>query len=172
LANDRKEIAEKILKLSKKKKINILVMFSGVAPYPIVLSKIVRNSKILAVELGKSCCRYAKENVLLNKLTNVEIIQGDVKRIIPKLVGKKFDFIIMARPNLSESFIKYALNVSKKGTIIFYHGFWKESEKDRKIKDLENEVLSYKRKIKILNVKEIGDIAPYEHRYRLEMKVL
>ena len=174
LANDRKEVA-----LSIKKNERVLVMFSGVSPYPIVISKYSKAKEIIAVELGRECCKYASENVRLNKIKNVQIIQGDVKKVIPKLFGKlnkkemaKFDVVVMARPNLKDSFLKYGLMVAKKNARIIYHGFWKESEKDKEIIKLVKEAKKLKRKISIVKVKEIGDIAPYEHRYRVEFKVL
>ena len=78
----------------------------------------------------------------------------------------------MARPNLKDSFLKYGLMAAKKNSRIFYHGFWRESEKDKEIKKLISEAKKLRRKIKIINIKEIGDIAPYEHRYRVEIRAL
>ena len=47
---------------------------------------------------------------MLNKLENVEVVQGDVKRVIPLLArGRmKFDRIVMARPQLKETFLEDA----------------------------------------------------------------
>ena len=166
LANERIEIARMV-----KKNENVLVMFAGVAPFSIVIAKVAKPKKIISIELGKECCRYAEENVIKNRVENtIRVLQGDVKRIIPSL-KEKFDFIVMARPNLKESFIKEALAVSKKGTRIIYYGFSSEEKKDVMVKELLQETNKLKRKIKILDVKEAGDIAPYEHRYRIEMTV-
>jgi len=173
LSHERLEVAKLVKKFKPNSK--VLVMFSGVAPYPIIISKFARPKKIVSIELGRECCKYAKENLLLNKIfSGVEIIQGDVKRIIPKLKSKneKFDIIVMPRPNLKETFLREALLVSKRGTLIIYYGFSQEKGKDKMVQDLVNSARKLKRKIKILNVKEAGDIAPYQHRYRIEIKVL
>ncbi len=167
LANERLVVARMV-----KRGDDVLVMFSGVAPFPIVIAKHSKPDRIVAVELGKECCKYAEQNLRLNKIySGVEIIQGDVKKVIPKL-KEKYDVIVMPRPNLKETFLKEAFAASKKGTRIIYYGFAPESKLLKMLDDLHKESRKLKRKIKILNVKEAGDIAPYEHRYRVEMKVL
>lgn len=169
LANERIEVARMI-----KKTDHILVMFAGVGPFSIVAAKLARPKKIVSIELGKDCCKYAEENVRLNKVADiVETIQGDVKRIVPKLIKKKefFDVILMPRPNLKETFLSDALKVARKGTRIIYYGFSPESKKDEMVRELEKEAKKLKRKIKIVRILEAGDIAPYEHRYRVEIIV-
>ncbi len=167
ISGERKEIALKIKKTDK-----VLVMFAGVGVYPIVIYKISKPKKIVGVELGKDCCKYFKENLKLNKMKDkIEVIQGDVRKKVNKKLGK-FDVVVMARPNLRESFLKQGLLASKKGTRIFYYGFCNVDEKDEMINDLIKEAEKLKRKIKIIDVKKAGDIAPYKYRYRVEMKVL
>jgi tRNA (guanine37-N1)-methyltransferase len=173
LGNDRLEVAKKI-----KKKDNVLVMFAGIGPYPIVIQKKAFPKKLVSIELGRIPCKYAIENAQLNNVQKeINIIQGDVKKQIPKLVLKKekFDVIVMARPNLKQSFILDALRVAKKGTKIYYHGFFKDSEVKQEIKNLIDEVENCKvckKKIKILSYKQIGDLAPYKHRYGMWIKVI
>jgi tRNA (guanine37-N1)-methyltransferase len=169
LANERLKVAKMV-----KKGESVLVMFAGVAPFSIILAKTAKPERIVSIELGRECCKYAEENIVRNKVENiVRVVQGDVKRIIPKLEKQKekFDFIVMPRPNLKDSFLKQALGVSKKGTRIVYYGFSAEEKKDDMIKSLLKEARKFKRKIKIIKNLEAGDIAPYEHRYRVEMIV-
>jgi len=166
LSGERKEIAKKI-----KKKDSVLVMFAGVGVYPIIINKIAKPKKIIGVELGRDCCKYFKENLKFNRMNNeIEIIQGDVKKKVTSKLGK-FDVIVMARPNLKDSFFKQGLLVSKKGTKIFYYGFCNIDEKDGMINNLIEEAKKLKRKIKILKVVKAGDIAPYKYRYRVEILV-
>lgn len=169
LANERLEVARMI-----KKNSSVLVMFAGVAPFSIAIAKIARPRRLVSMELGKECCKYASENVKKNKLDKViEVVQGDVKRLMPKIAKKeKFDVVVMPRPNLSDTFFKEGLMASRKGTQIIYYGFSPEAKKDEMIANLEREAKKLKRKIKVVRVLEAGDIAPYEHRYRVEIKVL
>jgi len=166
LSNERQAIAEKIKPFQ-----SVLVMFAGVGVYPIVIYKCSRPKKIVGIELGRECCKYFKENLKLNKIPKdkIEIIQGDVKK---KVSDEKFDIVVMARPNLKETFLKQGLKASKKGTVIYYYGFSHVDKLDGMKKDLVDEAKKLKRKIRILKVVKAGEIAPYKHRWRLEIKVI
>ncbi len=165
LSEDRKYVASRV-----KKNDRVLVMFGGVAPYAIAIAKLSKAKEITSVEISKECSKYALKNLGLNKTYDVGIIQGDVKK---KLEGLgKFDYIVMACPNLKETFLKYALAAAKKGTRIYYHCFCHEKELDKNIEKLKEEARKEKREIKILNVRKTGDIAPYKFRYGIEIKVL
>ena len=166
--NDRKLIADKI-----KKKDEVLVMFSGIGAYPIVIYKIKQPKHITAIEISKACTKYAKINKELNKIPDdkLTIIQGDVKKQIPKL-KKKFDTIMMTRPNLKTTFLEDALKASKKGTRIFYHGFCHVDKLEELKQELLDESKELKRKIKITDTSKAGDIAPFKFRWRIEIKVL
>ena len=169
LSSERKEIAEQVRKGE-----DVLVMFGGVAPYGIVIGKLSLAKRVVSIEISKACNKYAKENVVRNKLKNVEVVQGDVRRVCGKL--GKFDRVIMARPNLKDSFLGVGFSAIKNGGIIHYYGFYNEEEVEGKENKL-NDLILYEaqkagKKIKILRVKRAGDIAPYKFRYRIDLKVL
>ncbi len=129
------------LRISKliKKNESVLVMFSGVAPFPLVLSKHSKAKEVYGVEINKKAHKYAEQNIKLNKLKNIKIFKGNVKRILPKL-NKKFDRIIMPLPKDSEDYLKLALKYLKpKGKIHIYlfsheNDFKKLKEKYKKFK--------------------------------------
>ncbi len=171
LSNERQIIAGKIKKTDR-----VLVMFAGVGAYPIVIYKYKKPKEIIGIEIGKECCRYFQENLKLNKVNPyaVKVIQGDVKKKINKEFIKehgRFDVVIMARPNLKESFLKYGLLGSKKGTRLFYYGFCKDDEVNELVNKLKKEATQLKREIKIKDIVAAGEIAPYKHRYRIEIEV-
>lgn len=170
LSNERHEIANEIAKQKGRKR--VLVMFAGIAPYAIVAAKQNPKAEVTAVELNREACRYADENVKLNKLNNLKIIQGDVKKVVQKLKLKdKFDFIVMPRPQLKDTFLKEAFAVSKKGTKIFYYDFAKQQDIEGKIKAIGIAAKKCRKKIKIIRVKKAGEIAPYKFRIRVDFKV-
>ncbi|MBI2449796.1 hypothetical protein HYV49_05890 [Candidatus Pacearchaeota archaeon] len=168
LAEERKLLAFMI-----KHNENMLVMFSGIGIYPIIIQKLAHPQEITAIELGKIPHKYAMLNQELNKARNVKFIQGDVKKVIPKLAKQKikFDRIVMPRPQLEETFLKEAFSVSKKGTIIHYYDFAQENEIDKIIQKIEKKANESKKKIRVVNIKKAGDIAPYRYRWRIDMQV-
>ena len=176
LNNERKEVAGKI-----KKNDSVLVMFAGVAPYPIVIAKKSKAKLVVSNEINRGANKYAKLNVELNKLKDkIELIPGDIKRIARKgglnvkgtLAPLKFDVIVMPRPKLKETFLKQAFMLSKKGTRIYYYGFSKIDEINLIIDGIKEEAKKNRKKIRILNKKIAGEIAPYKARVRIDFKVL
>jgi len=78
LANERYRIAKSIREGE-----DVLVMFSGVNPYPIYISKFSKARIIYSVELNPFAVKYGLENVELNKAKNVITILGDVRDVVP-----------------------------------------------------------------------------------------
>ncbi len=170
LSGERKEIAEKI-----KPNEEVLVMFAGVAPFSIVIAQNSKAKKVYSNEINKEANKYGKLNVELNKLQNkVELLDGDIKRIALKLKkqNKKFDVIVMPRPQLKDSFLEQAFMLSKSGTRIYYYDFCKEYEVDLIVQKIKKEAERAKKKIQIFQTKYAGEIAPYKNRVRVDFKVL
>ncbi len=170
LSEERKQVAQKI-----KKNDRVLVLFSGVAPFPIVIEKISSPREITAVEMGRQCHKYAKENIKINKMQNkIKLIQGDVKKQIPKLKkkNKKFEVVVMPRPNLKDTFLKEAFQVCKKGTRIFYYCFGRQEDLKQELREIKEQGKQEGKRIRILKKEKAGNIAPYKYRYRIEFKIV
>jgi tRNA (guanine37-N1)-methyltransferase len=170
LSNERREIASFIKKNSE-----VLVMFAGVGPFSIVIAKNSKPKKVYSNEINKEANKYAELNAEINGVKNkIEFVNGDIKKVALKLaMGKiKFDYIVMPRPNLKESFLEQAFVLSKKGTKIYYYDFCKDDETDLIVEKIKKQAEKFKKKIKILKVKSAGEIAPYKIRVRVDFGVL
>ena len=143
-------------------------MFAGIAPYPIIIAKKLKEKgkkvKIYSNELNKKANLYAKENIRLNKLEKfIELLPGDAKKLSQKI---KFDIILMPRPNLKETFLKKAIGLSKKGTIIFYHGF---GNKEKVLKEIKKDAQD---RIGKIEIRKAGDIGKKTYRWNAKFKVI
>jgi len=179
LSNERKEIASMIKENDK-----VLIMFAGVAPYSIVIAKNSRAKKIYSNEINKKANKYAEMNLELNKVKNkVELIPGDIKKAAEKirkgkfivngnLIPSHFEVIVMPRPRLKDSLLKEAFLLSKKNTRIFYYDFCKVGEENKILEKIKKEARIFHKKIKILNIKKAGEIAPYKIRLRVDFEIL
>lgn len=170
LSNERKEIASFIKRDSE-----VLVMFAGVAPFSIVIAKNSKSKKVYSNEINREANKYAELNAEINGVRNkIEFIQGDIRKVALKLKkqNKKFDFIVMPRPNLKESFLEQAFMLSKKGTKIYYYDFCKDDEMNLIVDKVKEQAKKFKKKIKILKVKPAGEIAPYKIRVRVDFEVI
>jgi tRNA (guanine37-N1)-methyltransferase len=168
LSNERKIISEEVAK-STKKNSKILVCFAGVAPYPIAIAKEIKKqkkeAKIISNELNKDACIFAEENIRLNKLSDqIKIDCGNVKELSKK-IKYKFDIILMPRPNLEETFLKEILKLSKKGTIIYYHGF---GTKEKVIDEIKQNT---KNRISKIIIRKAGDIGPNAYRWQASFRI-
>jgi len=163
LSTERLELAKKV-----KKNEDVLVMFGGVAPFAIVISKLSKAKKVVSVELGRECSKHAKENVKRNKLENVEIVQGDVR----KKVSGKFDRVVMAPLNLKKTFFDVGFKAVRKGGHLHCYGFYPEEEKKDFIELIKSEAKKARRKIRVLKVKKAGEIGTKRYRFRVDLKIV
>ena len=78
----------------------------------------------------------------------------------------------MPRPQLKETFLKEAFKVSMNKSRVFYYAFGKEDNLGKILEAIYKESRKCKKKIKILEIKKAGEIAPYKFRWRIEFEVL
>jgi tRNA (guanine37-N1)-methyltransferase len=163
LSSERKEIAEMV-----KPGEHVLVMFGGVGPFAITIGKLSSVAKVVSVELGREPSKYAKMNVKRNKLVGrVEIVQGDVR----KKVNGKFDRVVMARPNLKDSFLDVGFKAVKPGGIIHYYGFYAEKDIAQLNDLIFDQARKAGKKARILQIKKAGDIGVREFRWRADLRI-
>lgn len=166
LSNERKRIFQKVQPGE-----SILVMFSGVSPYPITLSRNSKPKEIYAVEINPDAHKYAEENIKMNKVKNVELFCGDVNEIVPKL-RRKFDRIIMPLPKSAEDFLDAALSSIKPNGVIHFYDFEFETE----FKKGEDKVIAAcknaGKKCKIIETAKCGQNGPRYFRICVDFKVL
>lgn len=158
LSTERKRITEMV-----KKGETILVMFSGAAPYPCVLSKNTEAKEIVGVEINPSGHTFGLQNVAKNKLKNVELYCGDVREIVPT-INKTYDRIIMPLPKTAEEFLDVALPVAKPGCTIHLYGFYHEEEFDRALAEIDTYCKAANKEYEILDIVKSGQQSPRTYR--------
>ena len=100
---------------------SVLVLFSGVAPYPLAISRLSRAKVIVGIEKNPEAHGFALQNLQLNKkLRNIILYLGDAGAIIPTL-GEPFDRVVMPLPTMAETFLPDALRVLKPGGYLHFY---------------------------------------------------
>lgn len=166
LANERLRIANQV-----KKKENVLVMFSGAAPYPLVIAKNSPASSVVGIELNPAAHRAALDNVLLNKLeAKVKVLEGDVFHLMPKL-KTKFNRIVMPLPKTGEDFLGLALAKTKSGSIIHLYSFLREEDLDTEARKIKAACSQWKKPVTILRTIKCGQFSPGTWRVCFDLKV-
>ena len=166
LSSERKRILELI-----KPEEEILVMFSGAAPYPCVFAKNSKAKEIIGVEINPKGHEFGLENIKKNKLNNVKLFCGDVREIVPQL-HKQFDRIVMPLPKTAEEFLDITLPVAKKGATIHMYAFYHEDEFNKATDEIAKYCKAQNREFKIISVNKAGQHAPRTYRICVDFELL
>lgn len=152
---------------------SVLVMFSGVAPYPLLIAKHSAAKFIVGIEKNPVAHKYAVENLTLNKLSDskIKLLCGDARTQGSKL-KQKFDRIIMPLPKTAETFLDVAFKVIKKGGIIHLYQFCEQDKFDDLKEKIEKICKSENTRCKILGVFKAGQNAPRQYRVRVDIKII
>ena len=163
LATERKRVMESV-----KDGENILDMFCGIGPFPIVIAR-NKDVKITAVDINESAIRYLDENIKLNKLKgSIETFCGDIAEV-SKSFNSKFDRIIMNLPGLAYTFLDLAVDLIEDGGIINYYEFSDSYEQG--MKRLESACSKKNKKVEIINCRKVKSTSPGEWHIAIDGKV-
>jgi tRNA (guanine37-N1)-methyltransferase len=114
--NERRRIASLVQPGEK-----VLVLFSGIGPYPLMISMYSRAKRIIGIEKNPIAHDYGLLNLSLNKkINNIELFQGDVIDILPQFTAE-FDRIIMPLPKSAGDFVDLALTVLRPGGCLHFY---------------------------------------------------
>jgi tRNA (guanine37-N1)-methyltransferase len=168
-ASERQRVAKKV-----KAGENVLVMFSGVLPYGIVIAKVQpKVKKVIGIEINKVAHEYAKENVRINKVSHlVYPLLGDVREECKKFFGE-FDRVVMPLPFGSEDFLDIAINCLKKegGAIHFYSIGEEKNLFGNAMKIIEERVKEQGKKFRILEKKKLHAYKPRAYKVCIDFEV-
>ncbi len=113
----------RIAAMSRKKE-RVVVMFAGAGPFAIEIAKKNPKAQVVAIELNKDAYIYMCENIMINRVTNVTAVLGDVRNVSPRY--RNFaDRVVMPLPESSAEFIDSALLVSNKRSTMHLYMFGK-----------------------------------------------
>ncbi len=148
------------MRVAKQVKENEIVidMFAGVAPFSLLIAKYSKPKKIYAIDKNPYAIKYAKENVRINKINNIEVIEGDAKEVLPNLPNAHH--IIMNLPHKSFEFLPVAI---KKGKILHYY----EIIDRKKIEERLEEIKKFG--VKIKNLRVVGSYSPSKDKFGMEL---
>jgi len=163
LAHERRRIVELV-----KPKENILVLFSGCAPYPVVLARNTKAQTILGIESNPEGHKYGLVNIKQNKLKNVSLQCSDVKKV---KMRKTFDRILMPLPKSAADYLIETLKWTKKGTNILFYAFEKKAAFSTLAKQIAVKCKLLGKPCKILRTVACGKHAPYVYRVCIDLKI-
>lgn len=147
--------------------------FAGIGPFAIPIAK--KGVEVFASDINKNAINFLKENAKLNKVSDkITSIVGDARKVLKKSKYKnKADRVMMNLPMCAADFLDVAFYIAKKGAIVHFYCFLDEKDLYKKgINIIKKSAEKYKRKIKILNKKTCGQLAPRVWRVAIDFKVI
>ncbi|MGM5487573.1 MAG: class I SAM-dependent methyltransferase [Nanobdellota archaeon] len=147
---------------------DVLVMFSGIGPFPIVIAKNAKPALVYGVEKNPEAHEYALRNVKKNKLSNVHLIQGDVHEVMP---DRSFDRVVMPLPKTGEEFLDIALDHLRPGGTLHFYDFQNESEFEEARKKVLAACERKGRECRSSEIVVCGQYAPRVHRITVDAVV-
>ncbi|MGV8085176.1 MAG: class I SAM-dependent methyltransferase [Candidatus Bilamarchaeum sp.] len=167
LSHERQRIAQ----VSKNGE-NVIVMFSGVGPFALVISKKNKLGKIVCIELNSTAVKYLEENIKLNKTKNIISEKGDVRDIVNKKYVNFADRIVMPLPHSAHEFLVDAFLAIKNGGIVhFYTIVESENGFDLAFKKAEIEAKKAGVQIEVSSSRIVRPYSPKEVQVVLDLLV-
>lgn len=160
LATERKRITD----LVEEDEV-IIDMFSGVAPFSIMIAKYSNPKIVYSIDKNEDATKFAKRNVIINKvLDKVEVICENSKNLSEIFTNNKIlpDRIIMNLPFSAISFFEITLDVIGEKTEIHLYDISKENEIENKINLLHKIAKNKRVKLKNIKINKIKSYAPRE----------
>ena len=162
LATERKRVSDSVCDGE-----NILDMFCGIGPFPIVIAK-NNDVTITGVDINENAIKYFKENIKINKVKNISAICGDA-RAISTSFKTKFNRIIMNLPGLAYDFLDVAMNLIEDDGIINYYEFSDGYEQGTK--RLIDAALKENKDVEIINTRKVKSTSPGEWHIAIDAKI-
>ncbi|MBS3050944.1 MAG: tRNA (guanine-N1)-methyltransferase [Candidatus Aenigmarchaeota archaeon] len=148
----------------------VMVFFAGVGPFPIVIEKKSKPSRIIAVEINPVAVEYFWKNIKLNKSQKIEVLLGDVTGNVEQFYGQ-CDRVLMPLPEKSVEYLPDAIKCLKPGGVCYFYCFSGDDLDEKKEKILYI-AKSIKKKIRFIGVQRVLPYGPRVHKYRIDFELI
>lgn len=161
-STERQRIMEKV-----KEGESVMVFFAGVGPFAVEIGKKTKAARVVGIEINPSAVEYFIRNIRLNKLTNVEVVLGDVAARA-KEFHESFDRVLMPLPEKSANFMREAVSCLKKGGTCHFYFFETEDKLNNWKKRIRDVCRSMNRKAKIVETRHVLPYGPRIYKWRID----
>lgn len=165
-SNERRRIASLVAPGEE-----VLVLFSGVAPYPLIISRFSQARTIVGIEKNPEAHGYALENLRLNKkLDNIALHLGDAATFLPSLT-RSFDRVVMPLPTMAEKFLPAALRVLKSGGYLHFYDLKHPDSFACSVAKIAAAASAAQRRLESVAICRCGHCAPRIYRICLDARI-
>lgn len=151
---------------------DVLVLFSGIGPFPICIAKKRPEVSATAVELNPDAHRYCLENIRLNKVDDrVTAILGDVREVCPTL-PIQYDRVLTPLPKGAYLFLDVIVPTVKPGGILhFYHWAPDDDRYSEAFELVKKAALEFNRESEFLGGVKVAKYSPRYSKVRIDVRI-
>ncbi len=151
---------------------SVLVMFSGIGPYPLVISKHSLADVVVGIEKNPHAHSYATKSLKLNKkIKNVKLYEGDVKDVLGKQ-SEVFDRVVMPLPKSAHEFLADALGVLSSPGVLHYYGMYEKQNFEQAVEEVRESCKLEGRVLKDYSITIAGHCGPGTYRICVDCTIL
>jgi tRNA (guanine37-N1)-methyltransferase len=148
-----------------------VVLFSGIGPYPLVISRFSHAKTIVGIEKNPEAHEYALQNLQLNKKQgNITLYLGDAAAIIPTF-SERFDRLVMPLPTNAESFLPTAINVLKSGGYLHFYDLQRPECFADSLAKITASCNALNRQVECFNIVRCGHCGPRIYRICIDARI-
>ena len=122
LGTERKRVADTV-----KSKQVVVDLFAGVGPFSILIGKKVPESSVVAVDINPAAVQLLRENIRLNRTSNVTAVEADARHAA-RTLNHSADHVIMNLPHSSREFLDCGILVAKNGAVVHFYDITHEDD--------------------------------------------
>jgi tRNA (guanine37-N1)-methyltransferase len=164
--NERKRIASLVAPGE-----SVLVLFSGVAPFPLIIARYSQAGSIIGIEKNPQAHAYAVENLHRNKKhKNIHLYPGDVQEVVPALAAT-FDRVIMPLPTRGEEFLACALQALKADGFLHFYDMQRRELFGQSIEKIDRASAAENRQVISSTIIRSGHCAPNIFRICIDAQI-
>ncbi|NLI62820.1 MAG: class I SAM-dependent methyltransferase family protein [Methanosarcinaceae archaeon] len=160
------------------KKINeddfVIDMFAGVGPFSILISKKKKPKTVIANDKNPEAVELLIKNIKENKVENIKALNLDAKNLTDHY-KEKADHVIMNLPCSAHLFLNEAVQLTKKGGIIYYYAMAEETEKEdlysKDIDLIKKAARENGKNENIIEMRKIRSYAPHQYNICIEARI-
>jgi tRNA (guanine37-N1)-methyltransferase len=146
----------------------VLDMFAGVGPFSLLLAR--RGAHVAAMDKNPVAVRCLRENALLNKIQDIEILEGDAAELALRYEGQA-DHVIMNLPHSASSFLIPAMRAAKSGGVVHYYCIASEDDLYRDEALIREAAKSLGAEVEALYRGIVRSYAPHRHNVVIDFRV-
>ncbi len=146
----------------------VLDMFAGVGPFALLMAK--KGARVIAIDKNPVAVEYLRENARMNKVENIEILEGDAGDLAP-CIESQADHVIMNLPHSASQFLIPAMRATKQGGIIHYYAIAPEEDLYRDLTLIENAAAQIGASIEAAYEGVVRSYAPHRHNVVIDFRV-